>query len=74
MNFFLWLTVTAVSAVTIDWRMWPAAAGYGVSLFVALAHLDHVLLVMGVSHLVLTVNLFLIWRPMFESFEIGSRR
>lgn len=67
MNFALWSTASGLAAITIEPWMWPSSVGYALALFAAIARPDLILVIMGLSHLVLTTNMVLLWRPMFAT-------
>lgn len=62
LQLFLWCLGTAVTAVTMEHRLFPAALGYAAAYLVATAWQDTIPWAMSLSNLVLTVNVAYAWR------------
>ncbi|KIG14420.1 Serine/threonine-protein kinase PknB [Enhygromyxa salina] len=79
LQLFLWFVCSAMITILLDPRLWPAAVGYGLGFLAVawtLANWDRSwdptpyelsMCIMSASHAVLTLTLFVVWRP--ESFR-----
>jgi len=60
---FLWFVVVAMIAITIDWRLTPAALGYAVAFAAAMRWPDRRLYVMSAANGIFTITALWHWRP-----------
>jgi serine/threonine-protein kinase len=71
MQFFLWFVCGAVFTILLDVRLWPSALGYGLGFFAVAWALGNQrsdlhelsMYIMSASNFVLTLTLFVAWRP-----------
>lgn len=61
--YVLWFMATAMIAVVLDRRLWPAALGYLAGFIVASAWPDGIYRVTSLCNLVFAINGFVIWWP-----------
>ncbi len=60
---FQWFVMTGMSAITLDWRLFPTALGFATAFVVSARWPEARHAAMAASNLVLTVNAVWIWRP-----------
>jgi hypothetical protein len=70
-EFFTWFVCSAMFSILLDARLWPTTVGYTLGFLAAAWALAHReadffelgMYIMAASHFVLTLTLFVAWRP-----------
>lgn len=63
LNFFLWFTIAGIVSLLLEHRFWLATLGYFVALFVVTFLPEYRYWIMSASHLLLTINVLIMWGP-----------
>jgi hypothetical protein len=63
LNFFLWFAIAGIVSVLLEHRFWVATVGYFVALGLVTFMPEYRYWIMSLSHLVLTLNVLLMWGP-----------
>jgi serine/threonine-protein kinase len=63
LNFFLWFCIAGIVSVLLEHRFWLATVGYFIALGLVTFMPEHRYWIMSLSHLLLTINVLLMWGP-----------
>jgi len=62
----IWFSVSSMLVVTVDYRLLPMTLGFLVALAIGVYNPDWRFYGMGLSNLIMTINMFLVWMPLAQ--------